>query len=236
MSKTRLIVLAGLFAILGPLVVLPVSASSGGATQFATYNVTLTNSTQTRSVVINESITPSTNGMSDLALQLVSSMSNLSYSRLVNSTYAMFPILPTVGNQSFNYQSHNYSIAISIVQTGKSSATVSGVSYTTTNYAFSANASFSGSQEFSVNGTMVILPSGLVDSAQVVYNATTFQAQLVSTNLSLGSSSTTSSTMQTATIAGGASAIFGVGALVFYRRRSAAHSSDNANKPLYHVD
>lgn len=232
-----MIVLAGLFAILSPLIVLPVAASSGGTTQFATYNITLTNTTQTRSVVVNESITPSTNGMSDLALQLVSSMSNLSYSKLVNSTYAMFPILPTVGNQSFSYKTSNYSIAVSIAQTGMGTATVSGVSYATTDYAFSANASLSGSREFSVTGTLTALPSGLVDSALVVYNGATVQVQLVSTNLSLSSSSTTSSTMQTATIAGGASAIFGVGALVFYRHRSASHSSQSGeDKPLYHVD
>jgi hypothetical protein len=157
--KTRVMLLVSLFAILSPLVVLPVVASSGGAPQFATYNITLTNSTQTTSVVVNESITPSTNGMSDLALQLVSSTSNLSYSRLVNSTYAMFPVIPSVGNQSFSYQSHNYSIAVSIVQTGKSSATVSGVSYTTTNYAFSANASLSGNYEFSAIGNLTLLPS-----------------------------------------------------------------------------
>ncbi|MDG6999404.1 MAG: hypothetical protein JRN15_09855 [Nitrososphaerota archaeon] len=237
MRKTRLIVSACLFAVLSPLVVLPVAASSGGTTQFATYNITLTNATKTTSFVVNESITPSTNGMSNLALQLVSSMSNLSYSRLVNSTYAMFPVLPSVGNQSFSYQSHNYSIAASIVQTGKSSATLSGAPYTTTDYAFSANASLSGSQEFSVSGDLVVLPSGLVDSAQVMYKGATVQAQLVSTNLSLSSNSPASSTMRTATIAGGASAIFGVGALVFYKHRSTSHSSQSRNdKPLYHVD
>lgn len=235
MRKTRLMLLAGLFVVLSPLVVLPVAASSGGVTNYATYNITLTNSTKTNSVVVNESITPSTNGLSDLSLQLVSSMSNLSFSRLVNSTYAIFPVLPAVGNQSFDYQTHNYSVAITIVQTGKGSATVSGVSYATTNYAFSV--SLSGAHQFSANGTLAVLPSGLVDSALAKAGGATVQVQLVSTNLSLNSNSPASSTVRTATIAGGASAIFGLGALVFYRHRSSSRASETENdKPLYHVD
>ena len=235
MRKTRLMLIAGLFAILSPLIVLPVVASSGGSTQFAAYNITLTNSTQTRSVLVNESITPSTNGMSNLALQLVSSMSNLSYSRLVNSSYAIFPVLPSIGNQSFSYQTHNYTIAISIVQTGSGSVVVSGATYATTEYNF--NASLSGSHNLSVSGTLAVLPSGLIYSALLTHNGTTVQIQLLSTNLSLGANSQTSTTVQTATIAGGASAIFGVGALVFYKRRSASRTSQNdSDKPLYHVD
>lgn len=234
MRKTRLMLMAGLFAILSPLLILPVAASSGESTQFAAYNIALTNSTQTTTLLVNESITPSTNDMSNLALMLVSSMSNLSYSRLVNSSYAMFPVLPLAGNQSFSYQTHNYTIAISIVQTGSGSAVVSGVSYATTDYAF--NVSLSGSHEFSTSGTLAVLPSGLVDSAQLMYNGTTVQVQLISTNLSLGANSPSSSSVQTATIAGGASAV-GVGALVFYKRRSASHTSQNdSEKPLYHVD
>lgn len=235
--NARLILLVALFAT-SPLVFLPAAASSGGTTQYATYNIAAINSTKTISAVVNESITPSTSGLSVISLQLLSNLSNLSYSRLVNSTYAIFPILPSIGNQSFSYQTMNYSIAFSVIETGKGSATVSGATYVTTNYTFSVNATMSGGREISATGTLAVLPSGLVDSAIVNAYGTTVQAQLISTNLSLSQDSSNSSTMQTATIAGGASAIFGVGALVFYRhQRSVSHSSETEkNKPLYHVD
>ncbi|MDG6905154.1 MAG: hypothetical protein JRN20_05135 [Nitrososphaerota archaeon] len=238
MQKIGLLLLLGMFALLSPLVILSVAASTGGATQYATYSVTATNSTSTYSATVNESITPSTNGMSDISLQLVTSLSNLSYSRLVNSTYAMFPILPISGNQSFSYQTQNYSIAFTLVETGSGSATVSGAQYTTTNYDFSVSGS-GHSLQVSATGSLSVLPSGLVYSATVIANGTmSAHAQLVTTNLPLASTSSSSSTMQKATIAGGTSAaVFGVGALVFYRHHKATHLSQaGKDKPLYHVD
>lgn len=237
MRTSRLLPLLGVFAILCPMVILPAAASTG-TTQYATYNITATNSTSTFSAVVNESITPSTNGLSSLSLQLGSSLSNLSYSRMINSTYAMFPLLPLAGNQSFNYKTQNYSVAFTLVETGKGFATLSGSQYAVTNYNFSVNGSASNRFKVSATGTLSVLPSGLVDSALISANGTmTAHIQLVATNLSLASTgSSSSSALRTATVAGGVSAVFGVGALVFYRHQKASSHTETGTRPLYHVD
>jgi hypothetical protein len=217
--------------------IVPSFAATGQS--YAAYKITATGQTNTVSAVVNETISPSsTAGHSDLTVQLTSSRTNFTISRLINSTFAMLPILPTIGNQSFSYNLHNYTISVSLVKTGTGTATISGDSYTVTNYSFQVSGSKTGGTSGSVSGDLSVLPSGLVYSASVNTKNYTVQAQLLSTNAALGAS--TSSSTSTPVVIGGSVGMIaaGVGAFALYRRKSTngAETKQDESKPLYHVD
>ena len=219
--------------------IVPSFAATGQS--YAAYTITAAGPSKTISAVVNETIAPSsTAGQSDLTLRLTSSLTNLTISRLINSTFAMLPILPSIGNQSFSYNLHNYSISVSLVKTGTSSVTVSGTSYTVTNYSFQVSGSKVGGISRSASGQLSLLPSGLVYSATISTSSYNVEAKLLSTNAALGAA-TSSSSSGPVVIAGSVGMVAaGIGAFALYRRKNingeGADSSQAEEKPLYHVD
>ncbi|MHB8565549.1 MAG: hypothetical protein ACYC7D_04315 [Nitrososphaerales archaeon] len=213
----------------------PIAVSGQGSSGYVAYSITATNSTRTISANVNETITPSTTGLSTLSLQLISSMSNFSYSRLVNSSQALFPYLPVTGNQSFSYQYHNYFISASITQTGTGSATISGATYPTTEYTFSVSVSKLNGSQMSASGQLSTFPSGLVNSITASSNGYTINIQLLETNLALNSTSSSPDTTTMAIVGGTGTLAAGVGAFAFFRRKKESVNA-NEEKPLYHVD
>jgi hypothetical protein len=220
-------------------ILVPSVGASSGSSQFATYNISGNAGTHTVSAVINETVSPSSSsGMSDVTLQIVSNMANLSYSKILNSTRVILPYFPTVANQSFSYQIHNYSISASIAQSGTRGATFNGITYTLTNYTFSLSGTKFGGHLMNASGGASVFPSGLVYSAWIVANGTvSIHVQLIGTNLSLDSSSSSSQTSSIAVAGGAGSVVAGVGAVVLYKRKNNPEKSNpDEEKPLHHVD
>jgi hypothetical protein len=217
------------------IVVVPAFAAT--APQYASYNISGNARNHSFSATVNETVAPaSAAGMSDVTLQIGGAMSNLTYSKIMNSSQVILPYFPTIANQSLTYQFHNYSVTATINQSGTSSVTYDGHSYTVSNYTFTVTAA--GNRQVSAWGSALVFPSGLVYSASVVANGTdNFNVQLLGTNLSLTSQSDPPSQMTTSVaVAGGAGSILaGVGALVFYKRKKPAENAGET-KPLYHVD
>ena len=213
----------------------PISAASQNG--YLAYNVNVTTAKYSYSAMVNETISPSAkSGFSDLSLALTSSMSNYSMSKLVNSSYAIFPYLPVSENFSFSHQLRNYTLSVSLVKTGSGSATVSGSTYSTTLYNFTLSAEKNDTTK-TFTGQIATLPSGLVYSLTASGAKFSINAQLASTNLALNSNSGSSTT--TLAIVGGTGTLAaGVGAFALFMKRKdrVAKSEDNNSKPLYHVD
>ena len=238
-GKILLGVVISLLALTSFAFILPTVAASGqNSSQFVAYTITATNSTATHSVVVNETVSPSSSaGRSIITLQLSSSSTNFTISRLVNSSLAILPYLPSIGNQSFSYQGHNYTVSLSLVNTGTQSVTVSGTTYTVTNYEFQVSGSGMNGFAGSASGQLSVLPSGLVYSASVNARGYTIQLDLLATNAALGSSN--SSTSAPVVIGGGVGAVAaGLGLFALYKKRSSGNaegSAEQGEKPLYHV-
>lgn len=220
--------------------VLPTFAATGqNSGQFVAYTITATNSTTTYSAVVNETVSPSsTSGQSILTLQLTSSSTNYTISKLVNSSLAILPYLPSIGNQSFSYQGHNYTVSISLAKTGTQSATVSGTTYTATNYEFQVSGSGLNGFSGSASGQLSVLPSGLLYSASVNAMGYSIQVALLATNATLGSSNS-SSPSAPIVIGGGVGAVAaGLGLFALYKKKNSGSevSAEQGEKPLYHVD
>ena len=209
------------------------------ASQYAAYSISGNFGNHSISALVNETVAPSSStGMSDLTLKVASSMENFSYSKIMNSSKVILPYFPTVANQSFSYQIHNYSISASIAQTGTGSATFNGKTYTLTDYTFSVSGAKLGGSPMSATGGASVFPSGLVYSAWVAANASeTIHVQLVGTNLALDATSGSAQTTSIAVAGGAGSILAGVGAFAFYKRKSNPQkTNENGEKPLYHVD
>ncbi len=141
-------------------------------------------------ITVNESAQPaSQSGFVALTLSLSSNVLNFTYSKDVNSSSLpeTFPYLSGLTSQSFSYQLSGVSISANINNTGSSNVTFNGKSYQATNYQVSLSATNSTSgKSVSATGSIISMPSGLVDSAQFLINGTTsINAQLLSTNLPL---------------------------------------------------
>ncbi|HXQ92037.1 MAG TPA: LPXTG cell wall anchor domain-containing protein [Nitrososphaerales archaeon] len=240
MRAFRLFALASmLVSFLSLAMLAPAAGATTASSQYAAYSISGNFGNHSITALVNETVAPSSSsGMSDLTLKIASSMSNFSYSKIVNSSGVMFPYFPTVANQSFSYQVHNYSISASIVQSGTGSVTFSGKTYSLTNYTFSVSGAKFGGSPMNATGGASVFPSGLVYSAWVRANASeTIHVQLVGTNLPLDASSGSSQTTSIAVAGGAGSILAGVGAFVFYKRKNSTHkTNENGDKPLYHVD
>lgn len=216
----------------------PAVGATTTSSQYAAYSISGTFGNHSISALVNETVAPSSSsGMSDLTLKIASTMSNFSYSKIVNSSHVIFPYFPTIANQSFSYQVHNYSISASIAQTGTASANFGGKTYSLTNYTFSVSGAKMGGSPMNATGGASVFPSGLVYSAWVAANASeTIHVQLVGTNLPLDATSG-SQTTTVAVATGAVSIVAGVGAFVFYKRKNNPQkASENGDKPLYQVD
>lgn len=236
MPKVKSLAIISLAAVLlfSFVLLIPTSAAQNG---YVSYNVNVSTAKHSFSATVNETISSSVkSGFSDISLALTSSMSNYSMSKLVNSTYAIFPFLPVSGNFSFTHQFRNYTVSVSLLKTGSGSASVSGSTFSTTLYNYTLSAEKNGTTK-TFAGQIATLPSGLVYSLTASGAKFSISAQLTSTNLTLNSSSGSSST--TLAIVGGTGTLAaGVGAFALFMKRKdrVSKSEDNNPKPLYHVD
>ena len=215
------------------------ASSSAAAAQpvrgFATYAVSFTSPMGGHSVVVNETVGPSDKtGYSDLILQLFGGGQNLSYSRLVNESENLFPYLPNVGTQSFDYSNGTaYSFHVNVTASGTTTAMFRGTQYTLSVLHVSVSASY-GSRSVRANGTVETFPSTLVYSASVGDGALRLQAVLQATDLPLVA---TSPQMAPAAYIG---AGVGIGALALGGAFLLTHRNKKVEKegekPLHWVD
>jgi hypothetical protein len=206
--------------------------------EFATYKVSISSPSGERSVLVNETVSPSSKaGYSDLTLQFLEGVQNLTYSRVVNASGIVFPYLPSVANQSLQYSNGTtYRIRISITSSGTTKITFNGSSYTMNVLTVSVSASFFGNKSFGGSGTVETFPSSLVYSASVGNSTAKLQAVLQATNLPLVLSSSAPE-IGTAAYTG---AGIGIGAVAvgaaFLLRRRGKKVEKSEEKPLHWVD
>lgn len=235
---SRISMVVGLALLSLALVTPAVAAQSSGATHYVVYNINVTSPNDTLSATVNETVGGiSSSGLSPVTLQIISSGGNLTYSKLVNSSYSLLPILPSLGTGSYHFTEYNTSISLSITQIGTKSSTFQGQSYNLTNYSFVVL--LQGSQKSgSFSGQLFVFPSGLVYSALIDFNQTsTASAQLLSTNAPLGTTSAGSSSTAAIAITGGSLGAVAVGAFALVRRgRKESSSTNHEAKPLHWVD
>jgi hypothetical protein len=168
-------------------------ASATPTSGYVQYSVTVSGqgaSNMPQTITVNETAQPaSQSGFTALTLSLSSNAMNFTYSKNVNSSSLLetFPNLSGLTSQSFAYQVSGFSISANIVNSGSIPVTFNGNNYQATNYKVSLSATNStGRNSVSAKGSIVSLPSGLVDSAQFLVNGTiTISTQLLSTNLPL---------------------------------------------------
>ena len=141
MRAIRLFALASImFSFMSLAMLAPAVGAASTSSQYAAYSISGNFGNHSITAIVNETVAPSSaSGMSDLTLKIASTMSNFSYSKIINSSRVIFPYFPTVANQSFTYQVKNYSISASIAQTGTGSANYGGKTYSLTNYTFSVS-------------------------------------------------------------------------------------------------
>jgi len=226
-------------AVLGVVLAALLVASSVAAAQpvsgFAAYKVSLSSPMVQRSMLVNESFSPSDRaGYSDLVLQFFGTQQNLTYSRLVNASEDFLPYLPSVAPQSLDYSNGtSYSLHLNVTSSGTEAVTFAGSQYTMNVLAISIAASY-GNRSLNANGTVETFPSTLIYSASFGSGLDRLNAVLQATDLPLTSSG---SQMPSATYVGtgvgiGAAAV--VGAFLIRRReRKTKHQED---KPLHWVD
>ncbi len=145
---------------------------------------------QSVSGFVNESAQPTgQTGFVSLTLGISSTAENLTYSRDINTTSLpeIFPYLPAITNQSLSYQTQGISISANVINAGQTAVTFNSVTYQATKFLVSFSAvNSSNALSFSGNGSIISMPSGLIDTVQFSLNQTaTLNATLLSTNLSL---------------------------------------------------
>ncbi len=212
------------------------SGSSSPSLGFVAYSVLVTQNGTTRSISVNESVTPSSNpGKSILLLSIKAASSNFTYSHLVNSSSTLFPYLPPISNESYSHTGKSYNVTAKISQQGTSQVTFQGKAYTLTNYAFSAKIdSAKGSR--TVTGTVSAFPSDLVYSVTAkADNNARVVATLTSTSLSLNAVATAPA-LQAASAGLGISLAVGAVALSLGVRMKRKHGSAGPSKPDHWVD
>ena len=214
-------------------------ASSATAAQsnvgFAAYKVVVTTSSGQHSVLVNESVSHSAKlGFSDLVLQLTGSRQNLTYSRLVNSSSHLFPLLSNLASQSLDYGNGTISgVHANLSAAGSATVSFQGSQYTLAVYTFALSAA-RGNMSFAVNGTLETFPSSLVYSVSASGGAANFEAVLQATNLQLTQSPNSASTVAYVGAGVGVGGI-ALGAAFLVRRRERKTASKE-QKPLHWVD
>jgi len=165
----------------------------GPSNGYAQYKVTSSgtaNAFLSVSGIVNESAQPTgQTGFVNLMLEISSTVANFTYSKDANTTSLLeiFPYLPAVTNQSLSYQTQGTTISTNLINAGQTSVTFNGASYQATKFlvSFSAENS-SNALSFSGKGSIITMPSGLIDTVQLSLNQTaSISATLLSTNLSL---------------------------------------------------
>lgn len=187
MRYFRVLSLIALVFLLSMGFTLSVGASNSPNTKYAAYSLSIVSSTYARSLVFNESVTPTSNpNLSVLTLAVKGSGWNLAYSENVNSSGSFFPYIPSIENKSLSYSSMNYSFSFTLREGGSVSITFGGNTYRDTLYVFSGQVATRTGREYSVTGNLTAFPSSLLYSFYVNLNKTaTIQGELLSTNLPL---------------------------------------------------
>jgi hypothetical protein len=230
-----------LLAAVSLLAVLPLAqaavttGSSSPSSGFASYGVQVTQNGTTRSVSVNESVTPASSpGNSILFLTVPAASINFTYSRVVNSSLTLFPYLPAISNQNYTYSGSSYSVAAKISQQGASQVTFQGKAYTVTNYAFSASiVSANGSK--TISGSVSAFPSDLVYFVSAQTNNASVTATLTSTSLAL-SADAGAPALQAASAGIGISLAVGAVALSLGVRMKRKQSPAGPSNPDHWVD
>jgi hypothetical protein len=214
-------------------------ASSAAAAQpvrgFADYRISLTYPMGQRSILLNESYSPSDRaGYSELVLQLIGTQQNLTYSRLVNASEDFLPYLPSVAPQSLDYSNGtSYSLHVNVTASGTKDVTFQGSQYSMNVLAISIAASYEN-RSFKANGTVETFPSALVYDISVGGGFVLLTAVLQATDLplTLPDSQTPTATYVGAGVGIGAAALGGV----FLIRRRETKTKHPEEKPLHWVD
>jgi len=230
---------AGGFSVAGFALLLIFVTASAAAAQpvsgFVTYSVTVTSPEGEHSVLVNETVQQSkSSGFSDLTLQIIGGQQNLTYSRLVNASENLFPFLPALGTQSFDYSNGTaYKVHINFTTSGTAQVTFKGANYSLNVLRVSIDASY-GARSFRTNGTVETFPSALVYSAGLGNATARLQAVLQATDLPLGTSSPSMPTAAYVSAGAGIAALV-VGGFFLLKRRG-KRVEKQAEKPLYWVD
>lgn len=233
MNKGDLIRIAGLA--IGVLLIASSAAAAQPVSGFATYQLSFTTPKGDHSVLVNETSGPSSRaGYSDLVLQIFGEGQNLTYSKLVNASDSLFPYLPALGTQSFDYSNGTeYSIQVNLTASGTTTVTFGGSHYTLEVSSISVSAS-SGGRSFMTNGTVETFPSTLVYSASIGNSTTGLAAVLQATDLPLVVSSPQMPASEFVGLGVGVGATALGGAfLIRHRDRKATAQKE---KPLHWVD
>lgn len=204
--------------------------------RFAVYSVTVTLPSGQHSVLVNETVRPSDrSGFSDLILQLTGSQHNLTYSRLVNASTNLFPYLPTLALQSFDYSNGTrYSVHVNFSSGGTAVVSFKGSQYTVNVYSIIVSATY-GNKSVTANGTVETFPSALVYSASAGSgNKIEVKAVLQATNLPLVQPSSQTATPAYIGAGLGVGGVALVAAFLVRRRERKARTQEQ--KPLHWVD
>jgi hypothetical protein len=220
---------------LAVLLVASVVAAAQPVSGSATYRISLSSPRGQRSLLLNESYSPSNRaGYSDLVLQLIGTQQNLTYSKLVNASENFLPYLPSVAPQSLDYSNGtSFSLHANVTASGKTQVTFQGSQYTMNVIAISVTATY-GNRSINANGTVETFPSALVYSASVEGGFVRLDAVLQATDLplTLPDSQTLTATYVGAGVGIGAAALGG--ALLI--RRTEKKTKHPEEKPLHWVD
>ncbi len=219
-----------------PLVQAASTTSAGPTTGYVAYNIQVTDNNGTvRTASVNESVTPSSSPGDSIVLLVVRGTdSNFTYSHVVNSSLTLFPYLPTITNQSYNYSGKSYSVAASISQQGTSQVSFQGQSYTLTDYSFSAMIS-SANGSRTITGSLSAFPSDLVYSVAAQSNGASATVTLTATSLPL-SGAAAAPALQAASAGVGLSLAAGAVALSLGVRMKRKKESAGTSPPDHWVD
>jgi len=144
-----------------------VGTASAATPGYAAYSVHISYMGTSHAITVNESVSATSNAKYDqLLLSIISGNSTFSYSRSINSSLNVSPLLPSVTNQSFSYASGSTSVTLSILKNGSIPVQFQGKGYDLTSYALSAKINSNGTTE-AISGALSTFPSGLIYSVKV---------------------------------------------------------------------
>lgn len=200
-----------------------VCAQSGIASSYgyASYRLTYTSYGSTHVVLLNESLSPTSNpNLSLLTVTAQGSGWNLTYSVAVNSTLNPFPYLPPITNRSITYEAAGLVFEFNISDLGAATIVFGGQTYRGELYAFQGELAVNETA-YSVAGNITVFATRLIYSLEAKLGSDGFfELSLVSTNLPLeGSDSHPAYSVAVMAGAGAAAiALFGLGLPFLYRR------------------
>lgn len=222
--------------------VFPTVGASGDAQGYVSYRITinsLSDLTNSLTFVLNETVLPAEQpNMSWVSINFNSPSQNFTYSRLVNNSLPLFPILPLISNQSISY-SYQGNVTIYLRDAGAMTASFSGKAYQLRYYDFYVSLTTQHNTT-ALYGNLSVFPSGLLFSFVTHLNGgVTLSGSLVGTNLALNSSSPSATE---GVMIGASSAAVAAAIIIPWKVRKGQNSSpatpasDAVDRPIYWVD